>query len=111
MAKTVVGSFDNYSEAQAVVAELVDIGVPRDEISIVANDKGGQYTRSDTASKAGETASGAGKGAVVGGAIGGAAGLAAGLAGLAIPGIGPIIAAGPIAAALAGAGRVPSPVV
>jgi len=104
MAKTVVGSFDNYSEAQAVVDELVDIGVPRDEISIVANEKGGQYTSSDTTSDAGGTASGVGKGAVVGGAIGGAAGLAAGLAGLAIPGIGPIIAAGPIAAALAGAG-------
>ena len=102
MAKTVVGSFDNYSEAQDVVEELVNIGVPRDEISIVANDADQRHSagRSD----AGETASGAGKGAVVGGAIGGAAGLAAGLAGLAIPGIGPIIAAGPIAAALAGAG-------
>ena len=105
MAKTVVGSFDNYSEAHGVVEELVNIGVPRDEISIVANDTDGRYTRSDTtAGDAGRTASGAGKGAVVGGAIGGAAGLAAGLAGLAIPGIGPIIAAGPIAAALAGAG-------
>jgi uncharacterized protein (TIGR02271 family) len=102
MAKTVVGSFDSYSEAQSVVEELVNIGVPRDEISIVANDTAGRYSegRTDTSG----TASGAGKGAVVGGAIGGAAGLAAGLAGLAIPGIGPIIAAGPIAAALAGAG-------
>jgi len=102
MAKTVVGSFDNYSEAQAVVEELVNIGVPRQEISIVANDASRRY--SDDRTTAGDTASGAGKGAVVGGAIGGAAGLAAGLAGLAIPGIGPIIAAGPIAAALAGAG-------
>src|SRR4051794_6001375 len=102
MAKTVVGSFDSYSEAQSVVEDLVNIGIARDEISIVANNA--QQEDSTTRTGAGETASGAGKGAVVGGAIGGAAGLAAGLAGLAIPGIGPIIAAGPIAAALAGAG-------
>src|SRR5204862_3171146 len=44
------------------------------------------------------------KGAVAGGVLGGAAGLAASLAGLAIPGIGPILTAGPIIATLAGAG-------
>ena len=44
------------------------------------------------------------KGAVTGAVVGGGAGLAASLAGLAIPGIGPIIAAGPIVATLAGAG-------
>jgi hypothetical protein len=44
------------------------------------------------------------KGAVAGAVVGGGAGLAASLAGLAIPGIGPIIAAGPIVATLAGAG-------
>ena len=38
MAKTVVGSFDSYSEAQSVVEDLVNIGIARDEISIVAND-------------------------------------------------------------------------
>jgi uncharacterized protein (TIGR02271 family) len=59
---------------------------------------------SGTSSHSDDTGGNAGKGAVAGGALGGAAGLIAGLAGLAIPGIGPIIAAGPIAAALAGAG-------
>lgn len=49
-------------------------------------------------------ASGAAAGAVTGGVVGGAAGLAASLMGLAIPGIGPIIAAGPIVATLSGAG-------
>jgi hypothetical protein len=49
-------------------------------------------------------ASGAATGAVTGGVVGGAAGLAASLMGLAIPGIGPIIAAGPIVATLTGAG-------
>ncbi|MGE5170213.1 MAG: hypothetical protein ACM3JC_07545 [Rudaea sp.] len=48
--------------------------------------------------------SGAATGAVTGGVVGGAAGLAASLMGLAIPGIGPIIAAGPIVATLTGAG-------
>ena len=48
--------------------------------------------------------SGAATGIVAGGALGGAAGLAVSLMGLAIPGIGPILAAGPIAAMLAGAG-------
>ena len=51
-----------------------------------------------------DDASGAATGAVTGGVVGGAAGLAASLIGLAIPGIGPIIAAGPIVAALSGAG-------
>jgi hypothetical protein len=51
-----------------------------------------------------DNASGAATGAVTGGVVGGAAGLAASLIGLAIPGIGPIIAAGPIVAALSGAG-------
>ena len=51
-----------------------------------------------------DDASGAAAGAVTGGVVGGAAGLAASLMGLAIPGIGPIIAAGPIVATLSGAG-------
>ena len=51
-----------------------------------------------------DTGSGAATGAAAGGVLGGAAGLVVGLMGLAIPGIGPIVAAGPLAAALAGAG-------
>src|SRR4051794_1828230 len=114
MAKTVVGSFNSYAEAQEVVRELESSGVPRADISIVANDATGEYSRAGGSGDAtstnsgdmaaghdtGHTASAAGKGALAGGAIGGTAGLIAGFAGLAIPGIGPIIAAGPIAAAL-----------
>jgi hypothetical protein len=51
-----------------------------------------------------DDASNAAAGAVTGGVVGGAAGLAASLMGLAIPGIGPIIAAGPIVSLLTGAG-------
>jgi hypothetical protein len=109
MAKTVVGSFDSFEEARSVASDLQSSGFGRDDISIVASNATGAYTDpatapSETGADTGETASGAAKGAVAGGVLGGAAGLVAGLMGLAIPGVGPIIAAGPIAAGLAGAG-------
>lgn len=110
MAKTVVGSFDDFEEAQRVAAALESAGFSRADISIMGNNSGSRYgagTSADTTSTAAtadSTASGAGTGAVAGAVIGGGAGLAASLMGLAIPGIGPILAAGPIAAALAGAG-------
>lgn len=103
MTKTVVGSFESYNEAQAVLNELVNRGFDRDDISLVAKqtegDVGGQ-SRTDM----GETGSGALKGAAAGGALGGAAGLAIGIVGnIAAPGIGAIVAAGPVAAMLTGA--------
>jgi hypothetical protein len=105
MSKTVVGLLDDRDEAESVVTELVDSGFDRSDISLVASDTRGAYV---SQTGAGETASGAGSGALAGAgagaAFGGIGGLLVGLAGLAIPGIGPIIAAGPIAAALAGAG-------
>ncbi|MDQ6701159.1 MAG: hypothetical protein M3Z36_13340, partial [Acidobacteriota bacterium] len=79
--------------------ELEKEGIAREDISIVANDATREYATT-AEPEAGEMASGAGTGA----AVGGAAGLAIGLAALAIPGIGPIVAAGSVAAALTGAG-------
>ncbi|MEO5700908.1 MAG: general stress protein [Casimicrobiaceae bacterium] len=115
MIKTVIGSFDSYDEAQRVVRDLKDDGFMADDVSIVASDVAGhsQATDADRVVADGDgvrTAhtdpdrSGAATGAVTGGVVGGAAGLAVSLMGLAIPGIGPIIAAGPIVAALTGAG-------
>jgi uncharacterized protein (TIGR02271 family) len=105
MAKTVIGLMDNISEAQAVVKDLVARGIDRDDIGFMANEK---HTVPDSAhlneSEGSRTASGALAGAGTGAAVGGIAGLALSLAPLAIPGIGPILAAGPIAAALTGAG-------
>jgi hypothetical protein len=66
----------------------------------VTTDGGGLAERVERA----DEASGASKGAVTGGILGGTAGLAASLIGLAIPGIGPLLVAGPIIAALTGAG-------
>src|SRR5256886_13703086 len=55
--------------------------------------------------KATKAPEGATTGAATGGATGGVIGLLAGIGALAIPGVGPFIAAGPIIAALSGAGR------
>lgn len=113
MAKTVVGAFDSFAEAQRVVDDLRNRGINPDDVSIVANDARGEYSSrlssgSSTASRQADTSTEAvsdtGTGAVTGGVLGGAAGLIAGLAGLTIPGIGPLIVAGPLAMALAGAG-------
>ena len=110
MAKTIVGSFDSFEEAQEVVRDLQQRGFSRDDISVIANNATGKYSslsadggRTDTTTVS-ETGANTATGAAAGGVLGGAAGLVVGLMGLAIPGIGPIVAAGPIAAALAGAG-------
>ena len=103
MSKTVIGLFNNMGEAQKVVRDLVASGIEREDIGFMANEK--QVTPVDADHAEGsDVASGALAGAGTGAAIGGVAGLALALAPLAIPGIGPILAAGPIAAALTGAG-------
>lgn len=102
MANTVVGLFDDFSTAQRTVQMLVDAGVDRDAISIVANDAKGEYKHYDADGN--NAAEGAGAGAVGGGVIGGVLGLLVGVGALAIPGIGPVLAAGPLAAALGTAG-------
>src|SRR5215207_8602808 len=102
MAKTIVGLFDDVNEAHRVVQELIDAGVDRNKISIVANDVKGEYKqyRADGSS----AAEGAGAGAVGGGVLGGVIGLLVGIGALAIPGIGPVLAAGPLVSALGAAG-------
>ena len=102
--KTIVGLFDNFSEAQAVVRELERAGFDRTNISVVANEKARTGVTTPTTEHGTTAGEGAASGAVAGGVTGGVAGLLAGLAGLAIPGIGPVIAAGPLVAALTGAG-------
>src|SRR5215218_8319591 len=100
MTKTVVGTYSTMETAVAVVDDLVKAGFHRNSISVVANDpdqKYASYVDQDT------SGDGAAAGAGIGAAIGGLGGLLLGLGALAIPGIGPIIAAGPIMAGLAGA--------
>jgi hypothetical protein len=103
--KTVVGLYDDLEDAREAVDELVEAGIPRSDISLVARDVTGEYgtylDEYDEAEDVGEAAAG---GAVGGAVVGGLMGLLVGLGAFAIPGLGPIIAAGPLAAALAGAG-------
>ena len=106
MARTVVAIFDNFQIANSAVRELVDHGFSRDKISIIANNTRGEYSVHHTDSTvtttpvADETGAGAGVGAGIGAAIGGVGGLLVGLGALVIPGIGPVLAAGPLAVAL-----------
>lgn len=101
MAKKIVGVFDTDREATAAIESLQNQGFRADEISVITKNRDDQAAISDeTGSKAPE---GVATGAATGGVVGGVTGLLAGLGLLAIPGVGPILAAGPIAATLTGA--------
>jgi hypothetical protein len=107
MARTVVALYDDFTTANDVVRDLVDHGFAREDISLMASDAAGEYGRylSDETQvdyEPSATASAAGVGAGIGAVIGGLGGLLVGLGALAIPGIGPVVAAGPLAAALSG---------
>ena len=102
MSKTVVGLFDDYQDAQNVVRDLTTAGFRRESISIAANKTASGYTGdgSDFGAASSDTGHAVGKDAGVGAGVGGDVGLLVGLSLLTIPGIGPVLAAGPIAAAL-----------
>lgn len=100
MAKKIVGVFENEREASLAIQNLQERGFTSDEISVVAKDRNDLRAIDDeTGTKAPE---GLAAGAATGGVLGGVTGLLAGVGALAIPGIGPILAAGPLAAAIAG---------
>jgi len=90
-------------EAQAgnIVAALKDAGFLNNDISVLLPDK--SSTREFAHKKGTKAPEGAITGAGTGGVLGGALGWLAGIGALAIPGVGPFIAAGPIMAALSGA--------
>ncbi|MCV3209995.1 hypothetical protein OHD62_19320 [Mesorhizobium sp. YC-39] len=97
--KTVTGLFDNYDDASDAVGQLEASGVPHSDISIVASNSTEWYDNGDSSKAAEDAAGGAGVGAV----IGGAGGLLTGLGIMAIPGVGPVVAAGWLAATAVGA--------
>ena len=92
---TISRLFDHCSDAQQAVSQLREAGVAEQNISLIANNADKWY--------APDYAAGAGKGAAIGAGFGGFGGLLAGLGLLAIPGIGPVVAFGWLAAAAAGA--------
>jgi len=101
MQKKIVGVFNTEREASQAIEGLKSQGFTSDEISVVTQDRDElKAIREETGTKAPE---GVAAGAATGGVLGGVAGLLAGIGALAVPGIGPILAAGPIAAAFTGA--------
>lgn len=99
---TVVGVFDNPDSARDAIGALKDAGFNAEDIGILMKDKDRARDMADeTGSHAGQ---GAVTGAIGGGLLGGLAGWLVGIGSLAIPGVGPFIAAGAIGSAVAGAG-------
>ena len=100
--KAVFGIFNDRAQADAATSRLKSAGFRNSDISVLFPDKEGtrEFAHEKNTKAPEGAATGAGTGAVVGGTFGWLVGIGA----LAIPGVGPFIAAGPIMAALAGAG-------
>jgi hypothetical protein len=122
MADTIVRLFDRPADALRAVERLRAMGIDDDDISMVANNREGWYDdkgihhdrlrgyddrmrgkKDDDLDGKDDRLEGAGDGAATGGLIGGGAGLLAGLGMLAVPGLGPVVAAGWLASTAAGA--------
>ncbi|MFL5257101.1 MAG: general stress protein [Rhodopila sp.] len=116
--RTIARMYDSYEHARTVVSELEAASIPQSDISLVANERA-QSTSSTTGTTTAGTTTGTGTttghrapaaeaatgaGAVLGTAVGGGLGLLAGIGALAIPGVGPVVAAGWLIATLTGAG-------
>ena len=107
MTVTISRLYENYADAQRAITSLEAAGVPHSDLSIVANNSDNWYgadkkvdrDRDGTDDRAERAATGAG----IGAGIGGVAGLLAGLGLLAIPGLGPVVAAGWLASTALGA--------
>jgi len=98
----VFGIYQSEKQAERTVDDLLAAGFSNDDVSVLLPDvRGTKDFAHDKGTKAPE---GATAGVTTGGVVGGTLGLLAGIGVLAIPGVGPFIAAGPIMAALAGLG-------
>ena len=107
MTVTISRLYDNYADAQRAVTSLEAAGVPHADLSIVANNSDNWYGADKKVDRdrdgTDDRAEGAATGAGIGAGLGGAAGLLAGLGVLAIPGLGPVVAAGWLASTTLGA--------
>ncbi len=111
--KTIVGLYDDMPTANQVIQALVNDGLDRDAMSlIIGNHKADNAADAKPDGEGNDwnnpqitdTGSATAGGAVTGAVIGGVGGALLSLSALAIPGIGPVIAAGPLIAGLVGAG-------
>jgi hypothetical protein len=98
----VFGIYPSREGAEAAVDRLLAANFRNEDISVLLQDNVG--TKDFAHEKHTKAPEGATTGAVAGGVIGGTIGALIGLGALAIPGVGPLIAAGPIIAALTGVG-------
>lgn len=111
MTVTISRLYNNHEDARAAVRALEDAGIGHGDISILASNADNWYSPDrevDTypdrdLDGRDDRAEAAGAGAGIGATVGGAAGLLAGLGIMAIPGVGPVVAAGWLVATLAGA--------
>jgi hypothetical protein len=94
--------FPTRAAAESAVDRLVAAGFSNQDVSVLMADT--DSAREFATEKNTKAPEGTTTGGVVGGAVGGTLGLLAGIGALAIPGVGPLIAAGPIMATLAGLG-------
>jgi hypothetical protein len=101
MATSVFCIATSETQAEAIVNQLKNAGFSNNDISVLFPDKRG--TKDFAHEHHTKAPEGATAGVGVGGVVGGALGWLAGIGALAIPGLGPFIAAGPIMAALSGA--------
>ena len=98
----VFGIYRDRMHVEEGVDALIDNGFRSEDISVLLPEN--QGTKDFAAEKNTKAPEGTATGAVTGGVVGGTLGLLAGIGALAIPGLGPFIAAGPIMGALAGIG-------
>jgi hypothetical protein len=101
MKKSVIGMVETQIQAERIVSDIQSSGVSTAQISVLFPDK--QGTKDFAHEHNTKAPEGAIAGVGAGGVIGGTLGLLAGIGALAIPGVGPLIAAGPLMAALSGA--------
>jgi uncharacterized protein (TIGR02271 family) len=99
--RAVFGICQNEQQASNIVSQLKQGGFSNNDISVLFPDKKG--TKDFAHEKNTKAPEGATTGGVSGGVLGGVFGWLVGVGALAIPGLGPFVAAGPIAAALSGA--------
>jgi hypothetical protein len=99
MTTTVTGLYDSYPAAKSAVDALEAAGISSSDISVIANNGDGSIVDKNHTNAGADAGAGAGVGAVVGGA----GGLLAGLGMMAIPGVGPVVAAGWLIATAVGA--------
>jgi hypothetical protein len=101
MARSIFGIVHNRAQAETIVDHLKASGFTNNDISVLFPDKTG--TRDFAHEQNTKAPEGAVAGGATGATLGGVLGWLAGIGTLAIPGLGPLIAAGPIMAALSGA--------